>query len=533
MIRISNVKLRYNYKEDELPAFVSRKLRIAITSIKEVSVFRRSIDARKKENVHFLATLDVKLTIPETAFLAENKDPNISKATTFSYFFKANKKLKKQPIVVGAGPAGLFAALSLSLAGEKPIIIERGKDVKRREKDILSFWNNKQLNPNSNIQFGEGGAGTFSDGKLNTGTKDKRARFVLQEFVKCGAPKEILFDAKPHIGTDNLPKTIKALREKIISLGGEVRFETTLTDITIKNDKVIGVKTLHDNSITDIDTDTVILAIGHSARDTFEFINNKNVFMQQKAFSVGARIEHLQSKINEAQYGKYVEKGFLNSADYKLSAHLTNGRGVYTFCMCPGGTVVAASSEPNMLCTNGMSKFARNETNANSALLVGITPKDFGSEDVLAGIEFQRKLERKAFELGGGNYNAPAQRVGDFLQNKKTTSLGSVKPSYTAGYTLSNLHDCLPKYITESMEQGIMQMNRRLSGFANPDAILTGVETRSSSPVRILRGESFESINVGGLYPCGEGAGYAGGIISAAVDGIKCAEAILNMDILK
>lgn len=528
MIRISNVRLRVNYNDFDLKIISAKKLNITADKIKEASLFRRSVDARKKTQVHFIAAIDVALTVDEHSIVQKCNDRQICIAPEFSYALPKEKRLPKFPVVVGAGPAGLFAALTLAQCGACPILIERGCDVDRREHDVRSFWKSGKLNVNSNIQFGEGGAGAFSDGKLNTGTKDKRSRHVLNTFVSHGAPKEILFDARPHIGTDNLPSTIKSIRREIISLGGKVMFETALTGLITKDNQLCGIQVTKNGVTNKIETGQLILAIGHSARDTFEYLESKQIPMMQKAFSVGARIEHLQQMVNNAQYGDFSGKGHLGSADYKLAVHLKDGTGVYTFCMCPGGTVVAAASEENLLCTNGMSTFERGNTNANSALLVSVTPKQFGSEEVLAGMYFQRELEKQAYILGGGGYHAPVQRVEDFLKNRKSKALGEVIPSYTAGYTLSDLHKCLPVHISTAMAQGIVQMDRKLKGFAHPDAVLTAVETKSSSPVRILRSEAFESVKIKGLYPCGEGAGYAGGIISAAVDGIKCAEAMIH-----
>lgn len=528
MIRISGLKLPVDYNDSTIIKMASKELNIPPKAITSAELFKRSVDARHKNDVHFIAAVDVESSLEENSIMAKCKSNRVTTAVPYEYNAPQAQKLSTSPIIVGAGPAGLFAGLILAQAGASPIIIERGKNVDDRSQDVKSFWNTGKLNTSSNVQFGEGGAGTFSDGKLNTGTKDKRARKVLTEFVRHGAPQEILYNSKPHIGTDKLPNTVKNIRNEIIALGGTVMFETTLTGLHIKDNKITGIQIQHNGSSSKIESNNVILAIGHSARDTFEIINNAGIIMEQKAFSVGVRIEHLQSNIDRIQYGAFAQKGKLGSADYKLAIHLNNGRGVYTFCMCPGGTVVAAASEENMLVTNGMSEFSRNKANANSALLVGVSPQDFASDDVLAGVALQRSLEKKAFEAGGGGYKAPIQRVGDFLNNVKTNRLGSVTPSYTSGYTYSNLHDCLPQYISQSLSMGIMQMNNRLRGFANYDAIMTGVETRSSSPIRILRNDNLQSVNTQGLYPCGEGAGYAGGIISAAVDGIKCAEMVLT-----
>lgn len=527
MIRINEVALPLDYNDKYIQDYAIKKLNVSSEDIKNISIFRRSVDARKKQNIHFTATIDVELKTDEKRIINKCKDNKISLAEKYVYSLPLYKKLDQRPVIVGFGPAGMFASLILAMSGQNPIVIERGSCVEKRCKDIETFWNNRVLNTNSNVQFGEGGAGTFSDGKLNTGTKDIRGRMVLEEFVRNGAPEEILYNAKPHIGTDMLRNTVVNLRNKIISLGGEIRFETSLTDIIHKDNKVTAVKVKHNNSTEIIETDNIILAIGHSARDTFEMIYNMNIVIEPKAFSVGARIEHFQEIINKSQYGSFYNHKALKAADYKLAEHLKNSHAVYTFCMCPGGSVVAAASEENTVVTNGMSEFARDKQNANSALLVSVTPNDFGSSHPLSGMEFQRKIERNAFDIGGGNYNAPIQRVEDFLNNKSSKKIGDVIPSYKPNVTPSNLNKCLPEFVTESMKEGIKLFNNKIKGFSYGDAVLTGVETRSSSPIRIIRNESMQSVSLKGLYPCGEGAGYAGGIVSAAVDGIKCAEMMI------
>ncbi len=532
MIRISNIKAPVTYNDNLLKTYVSSELKVSQNIIKDISIFKRSIDARRKNNVHFLMTLDVTLNTNENSIVSKCKSNNVTIAKEYSYNLPKFLKLNSSPVIIGAGPAGLFCSLILAQCGAKPIVIERGKDVDNRKKDIDNFFNNRVLNTNSNIQFGEGGAGTFSDGKLTTGTKNERAKKVINEFINFGAPVEISYNSKPHIGTDKLPQIIKNMRKEIIRLGGEFLFDTTFIDFNCKNNKIDSITILNNNQTKSIKTDTLVLAIGHSSRDTYELLYKNKIFMEQKAFSVGVRIEHLQEKIDKTQYGEFANKGKLGASDYKLSAHLKNGRGLYTFCMCPGGSVVAASSEENTVVTNGMSEFARDKVNSNSALLVGITPKDFQSDHILSGIEYQRKLEKSAFVNGGENYCAPTQRLEDFINKRKSTSFGEVLPSYKPQTTFADLNSILPNYISNSITSGIHLLNNKLSGFSHPDSLLTGVETRSSAPIRITRDNiSLQSISIKGIYPCGEGAGYAGGIMSAAVDGIKCAEAILTNDI--
>ncbi len=525
MIRLSNIKIPLGYDSNTLVKAAAKQLRIDKGAIKTATLCRRSVDARKKDNIFFICALDVELNTNEDKILRKAK--NAAKVAPYSYSApKWNGGAR--PLVVGMGPAGLFAALILAQSGANPIVIERGRDVDRRTDDVNLFWKSGQLSEISNVQFGEGGAGAFSDGKLTTGTKDHRQRKVLEEFVRHGAPEEILYNAKPHIGTDKLKPTVKHLREEIIRLGAIVLFETKLSGFCVKDGAVCAAEIEREGKTELIETDKIILAIGHSARDTLEMLDKKKLPMEAKPFSVGARIEHLREKIDKAQYGSFANHKKLGAAPYKLSAHLKNGRGVYTFCMCPGGTVVNASSENEMLCTNGMSEFARNEINSNSALLVGVNPNDYGSDKPLAGIEFQRGLEKAAFIMGGENYYAPAQRLCDFISNRKTTVFGEVTPSIKPGFTACNLNEILPDFVSSSMREGVLAMGKALCGFDDGDAVLTGIEARSSSPVRIMRDpETLESVGVRGLYPCGEGAGYAGGIISAAVDGIKCAEMVI------
>ncbi len=527
MIRLSDIRMPLDYNDNMLKTAAAKMLNVDKNKIQSLSVFRRSIDARKKDNVCFNFSLDVSLSVDEGNILRRCKNSKVNAAEKYSYELPKSKKLSLRPVIVGAGPAGLFASLILAQAGQMPILIERGKSVEERTRDVANFQSGGKLNTESNVQFGEGGAGTFSDGKLNTGTKDIRSRKVLEEFVSHGAPEDILVNAKPHIGTDKLKITVKNIRDDIIEMGGEVRFETKLIGIRSKNGRVNAVDVECRGTVETIETDNVILAIGHSARDTFKLLYDGGFVIQAKPFSVGVRIEHLQENINKSQYGKFYNHKNLGAADYKLNVHLKSGRGVYTFCMCPGGSVVAAASEENTVVTNGMSEYARDKTNANSAVLVGVNPEDFSDVSPLAGVEFQRKIERAAFIAGGENYNAPVQRVGDLIKGRKSQRLGDVMPSYKPGYCLSEISEYLPEFVCDSLREAIPLLDRRLSGFAEGDAVVTGAETRSSSPVRILRGESMEAVTMEGVYPCGEGAGYAGGIVSAAVDGIKCAEAIL------
>lgn len=528
MLKVSGISLPLWAGMQELKQVTAKKLKVSPDKIMSIRLVRKSVDARKKEEIHFSYSVEVELSCSEDKILNRLKDKNIQRTKEFIYYLPKSPKIPHQPVVVGFGPAGMFAALILAQAGQRPIVLERGACVEKRADQVKLFWNDGAFSSNSNVQFGEGGAGTFSDGKLNTGTKDPRARKVLVEFAKAGAPKEILYEAKPHIGTDRLPGAVRNIREQIKALGGEIFFETQMETLLVKEGKIYGVKAVSENKRWDIRTDHVILSIGHSARDTFEELYGIGVQMEQKPFSVGARIEHPQDLISRTQYGSAWKNPALGAADYKLSVHLKNGRGVYTFCMCPGGSVVAAASEPGGVVTNGMSNFARDGKNANSAVLVGVTPEDFGGNHPLQGVEFQRNIERAAFKLAGESYFAPAQRVEDFLKNRPSKGFGEVLPTYRPGVISSNLSSCLPHFVTESLREGILQMEHRLKGFALPDAVLTAPETRSSSPVRILRGEDLQSLTVKGLYPCGEGAGYAGGIVSAAVDGIRCAEQILT-----
>ena len=519
MVRLKNIKIREDLSEEEVLKIAITKNKIKLEEVEKWYIYKKSIDARKKDDIYYSYTIDVELKNKQK----ENKYEKIEK-----YKFPkidVKRKSKYNPIIIGSGPTGLFAGLILIENGIKPIILERGKKVEERIKDIEKFIKTRKINTESNVQFGEGGAGTFSDGKLNTGNTSIYSRKVLEEFVKFGAPKEILYVAKPHIGTDNLVNIVRNIRNYIIEKGGQVLFNEKVTDFEIEKNRIKAVI-----CSKKIETDTVILAIGHSARDTFRKLYDLGVEMRPKNFAVGVRIEHLQKDINKIQYGEKT-KLKLPSADYKLVYHASNGRTCYTFCMCPGGKVIASNSEENSIVTNGMSNFARDAENANSALLVNITVEDFYKNSVLDGIYFQEALERKAYILGGQNYNAPIQKVEDFLANKKTTELGKVKPTYMPGITMSNLNEILPNFVSETLKEGIINLDKKMYGFNDKDAILTGIETRSSSPVQITRDkENLNSVNIIGLYPCGEGAGYAGGIMTAAIDGIKCAIKILEKE---
>lgn len=526
MLRVSNLKLTIDEDISILKKLVIKKLGIKENELLKYSIYKESIDARKKGNMMFVYTVDVELKNEEKILKRKHKDVVQVKQKSYIGVKSGNIEPKGRIAVIGSGPAGLFASLLLAQNGYCPIMIERGSDVDKRTDDVNNFWKNRIFNKKSNVQFGEGGAGTFSDGKLTTRAKDIRCRKVLEELVNHDAPDEILYSHKPHVGTDILKNVVKNVREDIKHLGGEVRFESQVTDICIENNKITSI-TINDSE--KIEVEAAILAIGHSARDTYEMLYKRGVTIIQKPFAIGARIEHPQQMINKSQYGEYFNHPRLGAADYRLIEHTSNGRTAYTFCMCPGGSVIASASEENEVVTNGMSEYSRDKENANSALLVNVSPEDFDSDYPLAGVEFQRKYEQLAFKLGGENYNAPAQLVGDFLKDKASTSIGDVNPSYNPGITLTSLDECLPGFVVETMKEGIIKLGRKLEGFDMHDAILTGVETRSSSPIRIVRNEeTLEAMNVAGLYPCGEGAGYAGGIVTAAVDGIKCAEKIIE-----
>lgn len=527
MLRITELKLPIDHPEEDLRPALLQRLGIDSDELLDFTLFKRSYDARKKSSeLCFIYTVD--FTVRDEAALlhtlADDRHLSLAPDVSYKVVGHAPEGLSERPIVVGFGPCGIFAGLLLAQMGFKPIILERGTEVRQRTKDTWGLWRKNVLNPESNVQFGEGGAGTFSDGKLYSQIKDPKfhGRKVLHEFVKAGAPEEILYVSKPHIGTFRLTGVVEHMRHQIEALGGEVRFQQRVTDVLIDNGQLQGVIL---NSGEQINSRHVILALGHSARDTFRMLHSRGVYMEAKPFSVGFRIEHPQSLIDRARLGKYAGHPKLGAADYKLVHHAKNGRSVYSFCMCPGGTVVAATSELNRVVTNGMSQYSRNERNANSGIVVGITPEDYPGGP-LAGIELQERLESHAYILGGSTYEAPAQLVGDFIAGRASSALGSVEPSYKPGVKLVDLADALPAYAIEAIREALPAFDKQIKGFAQHDAILTGIETRTSSPLRITRDDTLQSVNVKGLFPAGEGAGYAGGILSAGVDGIRVAEAL-------
>ena len=559
MLRITEIKLpvenaqSLTHQADEIKAALLKRLEIPESDLIHFEIFKRGVDARKSHAILYVYSLDVEVRNEAKILAKFRKDAHIKPAPDTEYKFVATAtdgallptpqspplsgealKVKQRPVVVGFGPAGIFAALILAQSGFKPIVLERGKAVRERTKDTWALWRKHTLNPESNVQFGEGGAGTFSDGKLYSQIKDPKhyGRKVIQEFVKAGAPEEIMYVSHPHIGTFRLVGMVEEMRNTIIGLGGEIRFQSRVEDIELGTDhnSQQQVQAVVLQTGERIPTNHLVLAVGHSARDTFEMIYKRGIYIEAKPFSVGFRIEHPQSLIDKARYGKSLSSDLLTklgAADYKLVHHAKNGRSVYSFCMCPGGTVVAAASEPNRVVTNGMSQYSRNERNANAGIVVGITPEVDYPDHPLAGMELQRQLESNAFVLGGGNYNAPGQLIGDFLANRPSTKFGEVTPSYTPGVHLTNLDSALPEFAITAIREAIPEFAKQVKGFDLADAVLTGVETRTSSPIRIKRDdESLQSINTKGLYPCGEGAGYAGGILSAGVDGIRVAEAV-------
>ncbi|MGE5714875.1 MAG: NAD(P)/FAD-dependent oxidoreductase [Betaproteobacteria bacterium] len=551
MIRLTELRLPLDHADAALRAAIVARLEVADTDLHSFSVFRRAVDARRKSAVMLTYTVDCEVRDEAAVLSAHPGDPHVKPAPDTNYRFIGHAPAdfhdrgRPRPVVIGFGPCGIFAALVLAQMGLRPIVLERGKRVRERTKDTWGLWRKGVLNPESNVQFGEGGAGTFSDGKLWSQISDPRhlTRKVLTEFVKAGAPEEILYVAKPHIGTFRLVSMVEKMRAEIESLGGEIRFEQRVIDVFIEGGAIRGVTVANparpEGEV--LDADHVVLAPGHSARDTFTMLHARGVYLEAKPFSVGFRIEHPQSVIDRARYGAHAGHPKLGAADYKLVHHASNGRSVYSFCMCPGGTVVAATSETGRVVTNGMSQYSRAERNANAGIVVGIAPTDYARsgpvEDrhssavhPLDGIEFQRQWESRAFELGGGDYCAPGQLVGDFLKKQPSRVLGDVLPSYTPGVRLTDLAESgrpsLPDYVLEAIREAIPAFDRQIKGFARPDAVFTGVETRTSSPLRITRGAGLQSVNVRGLFPAGEGAGYAGGIMSAGVDGIEVAEAV-------
>ena len=532
MLRIHELKLPLEHDAAALKPALLKRLGISEADLVDFTIHKRAWDARKKGAIQLIYTIDAEVKDEAALLKRHAKDVHIGPAPDMSWTPPAKATgTERRPVVIGMGPCGLFAGLILAEMGFRPIILERGKVVRERTVDTFAFWRKRQLNPESNAQFGEGGAGTFSDGKLYSQIKDPRhlGRKVLTEFVAAGAPEEILYVAKPHIGTFRLVSMVEQMRAKIEALGGEIRFQSHVTDIVLEGKaprrRMAGVVLANGETLP---CDRLVMALGHSARDTFEMLHARGVYMEAKPFSIGVRIEHPQSVIDRARFGPQAGHPILGAADYKISHHARNGRGVYSFCMCPGGTVVATASEPGRLVTNGMSQYSRRERNANSGLVVGITPDDYPGEagDPLAGIAFQRHYEELAYKAGGETWSAPAQRVGDFLEGRASTSLGDVIPSYRPGVTPTDLSLCLPDFAVAAMREALPVFARQIPGYAMADAVMTGVETRTSSPLRLTRGADFQSLNVQGLYPAGEGAGYAGGILSAAVDGIKVAEAV-------
>lgn len=520
MIRVQEIVLQLEEKEEKLPEQIAKKLKINVKDIKSYRIFKKAIDARKKDAIKWVYTVDLETT--KDQMLLDKKRATKTPKLAYTYVETGEEKLSHRPVVVGSGPCGMFAALILAQMGYKPVVIERGKAVEARVEDVQAFWKEGTFDPKSNVQFGEGGAGTFSDGKLTTQIKNVRCHKVLQELAAAGAPEEITYKNKPHVGTDILQTVVKHIRQEIERLGGEYRFETCLTGFETENGIL---KAVELNGSERLETEVCVLAVGHSARDTFEMLYDKAVDIEPKPFSMGMRIEHLQEWVNADQYGDATRSEYLGAAEYKLVHHCENGRAVYTFCMCPGGYVVASASEEEMVVTNGMSEYSRNGRNANSAVLVNIGPEDFGTTHPLGGMYLQREFEKLAYTLGGSNYKAPCQTVGDFLANEASTAYGCVVPTYEPGVHMTNLREALPSFMQDAVSEALVAFGRKMKHFAHPEALLTGFETRSSSPIRIRRHEDY-MCNIKGIYPAGEGAGYAGGITSAGVDGIEVAEAI-------